>query len=258
VTFGGDIIVEGRVRKNVLAVGGTITIKGEVGDSVVGIGSKITLKATAVIEGDLVGLGGTLEKEPGFRVDGDTVYFKASDISSKVVKEGLKSIFSFSFWPIILVFKLVNIFIWCMLTLFVASLFPKQVKLASDHVHRAFWPTFGTGLAAYILFIFAVIIACFLCLVLIGIPIVMGLALAGLIIKVFGKVTMFYFLGESLSRGFNSQKISVLGASMLGLLFVSVIGFIPILGFLFSLALSILGWGVAIRTKLGTKEKMAA
>jgi hypothetical protein len=39
---------------------------------------------------------------------------------------------------------------------------------------------------------------------------------------------------------------------MLGLITVGVIGFIPIIGFLFSLFLSLFGWGVALRTKFGT------
>jgi hypothetical protein len=254
VTFGGNIIVEGKVRKSVLAVGGTITVSGEVGDSVVGIGARISLKSTAVVKGDLVGLGGTLEKEPGFRVDGDTVYFKGSDISSKIVKEGVKGILSFSLLPIILIFKLINIFIWFLLVLLVASLLPKQVTLASDQVRKSFWPTFAAGLVAIILFTFCVIVSAFLCLLLIGIPILLALMLAGLVIKIFGKVALFYFFGESLSRAFHGQKVSPLGAAMLGLLFLSLIGFIPILGFLVSFVLSILGWGVAIRTKFGTTE----
>jgi len=254
VTFGGDIIIEGKVRKSVLAVGGTITISGEVGEAVVGIGSRITLKSTAVIEGDLVGLGGTIEKEPGFRVDGDTVYFKGSDISSKIVKEGVKGIFSFSLLPIILIFKLINIFIWFLLILFVASLFPKQVALASNQIRTSFWSSFATGLVAIILFTLFVIISAFLCLLLIGIPLLLTLTLAGFVIKIFGKVVLFYFFGESLARAFNWHKMSALGAAMLGLVLLSFISFIPILGFLFSFVLSILGWGVAIRTKFGTTE----
>ena len=75
-SFGGDVIVDGKVRRSVFAMGGTITVSGEVGDAVVGLGSRIVLKSTAVIKGDLVSMGGTIEKEPGFRIEGDTVYFK--------------------------------------------------------------------------------------------------------------------------------------------------------------------------------------
>lgn len=254
VTFGSDVVIEGTVRKSVLAIGGTITISGEVGDSVVAIGARIVLKSTAVIKRDLVGLGGTIEKESGFRVDGDTVYFKGSDISAKFLKEGFKGIFSFSLLPIILIFKLVNIVVWFLLAVVVAALFPLQITYAAAQVRTHFWPTLGTGLVAYVLFVFAVIVAAVLCLILIGIPILLTLAMAGLAIKIFGKVALFYFFGESLARSFHRQAVSPLGGALLGLLLVSLIGFIPILGFLFSSVISIIGWGAVLRTKFGTTE----
>jgi hypothetical protein len=37
---------------------------------------------------------------------------------------------------------------------------------------------------------------------------------------------------------------------------VSIIQFIPIVGFIFSFCLSIIGWGVIIRTKFGTTENI--
>ena len=254
VTLGGDIVIEGKVRKSAVAVGGTITVSGEVNDSVVGIGAKITLKASALIHGDLVGLGGIIEKEPGYRVDGDTVYFKTSDITGKFFKEGAKGIFAFSFLPIILVFKFVSIFIWFLMAILVAALFPRQITLASGQIRKSFWPVFGTGLLAIIIYTIFITIAAVLCLVLIGIPILLFLALAGFVVKIFGRVALFYFFGESLARGFNRQSVSAMGGSLLGLLVVSFIGFIPFLGFLFTACLSIIGWGVVIRTKFGTTE----
>jgi hypothetical protein len=107
---------------------------------------------------------------------------------------------------------------------------------------------------AIILYTIFVIIAAVLCLVLIGIPILLFLAVAGFIVKIFGRVVLFYLFGESLARGFNRQSVSAMGGSLLGLLVVSFIGFIPLLGFLFTLCLSIIGWGVVIRTKFGTAE----
>ncbi len=254
VTFGGDITVDGTVRKNVLAFGGTITINGEVGDSVVSFGSRITLKSKAVIKGDLVGFGGTIEKEPGYRVEKDTLFFKGSEGSVKIISEGLKGIFSFSFLPIILLFKLINIIIWALLVILVVALFPKQVTLAAGQLRTAFWPTFGVGLLAFFLFIFLVIIAIFLCLVLIGIPILLALMIVSFIIKTFGKVVLFYFIGESLAKAFHREKISPLGGALLGLLLFSLIDLVPFLGFFVSFILSGLIWGVAVRTRFGTTE----
>ena len=254
VSFGGDIIVDGKVRKNVFALGGSITISGEVGVDVVGIGSAITIKSTAVIRGDLVGIGGTVSKEPGFKFEGDTVYFKSSELSGKIFKEGLKGIFSVSFWPIILLFKLVNLFIWLLVGIVVAVLFPRQITFAAGELRRNFWPTFGTGLLALACFTIFATFAAVLCLLLIGIPIVLSLVVAGLIVKVFGRVVILLIFGESLAAAFNKRQISPIAAVLLGLVIYGFIGFIPVLGFFFSFLIGIMAWGIALRTKFGTVE----
>jgi hypothetical protein len=252
VSFGGDIIVDGKVRKTVFALGGSITVSGEVGNDVVGIGSTITIKSSAVIKGDLVGLGGTMVKEPGFKVEGDTVFFKSSELTGKIFKEGLKGVFSVSFWPIILVFKLVNLFIWLLVAIVVAALFPRQITFAAGELRRNFWPVFGTGLLALVCFTIFVIFAAVLCLFLIGIPIVLSLAMIGFVVKIFGRVVLLFVFGESLAKAFNKPSPSPIAAVLLGLLVFGLIGFIPILGFFFSFLMGIMGWGIALRTKFGT------
>jgi hypothetical protein len=191
-------------------------------------------------------------------VDGDTVNFKSSELFSKLFGEGFKGFFALSLWPIILIFKLVNFIVWLLLALIVASTLSKQVTFASDQVRKAFWPTFGIGGVAQFLFVVAILVGAILCFVLIGIPIVMGLAMGGFVIKVFGRVVIFFLIGESLLRALHKQTITPLGAALLGALVVGMVGFVPLLGFLFTCFLGIVGWGAAIRTKFGTKENWFA
>ena len=255
ISFGGNVVVDGRVKQSVVAFGGTITVSGEVGEAVVGIGSNITLKPTAAIRGDLVSIGGRLEKEPGCSISGDTVYFKASELGSRFFKQGLfKGIFAFPLFPIFLIIKLIGVFLWFIAALVVAALVPRPIARAAAAVRTSFWPVFGTGLLALVIFTGLAIFAALLCFILIGIPIAIALFWAGLIIKVFGRVVLFYVLGESLLRAFGAKNISAIGASLAGLLVASLVGFIPFVGFLFTLVLSILGWGAVIRTKFGTTD----
>jgi hypothetical protein len=252
VAWGGTVVVEGKIRKDVLVVGSEVTISGDIGDSFVGLGARVLLKPTAVIHGDLVILGGTLVREDGSQVKGDTVYFKSEDISSKFLKEGIRGFFSFSILPFFLILKFVSLFIWVILAVIVAGLFPKNVTLAAAELRRGPAPILGIGLIASIAFAFLVLFSAILCIILIGIPIVMTLALAGIVIKVFGRVVCLFVIGESLAKAFHKPAISPIAGAMLGLIAVGLIGFIPIIGFLFSLFLSLFGWGVAIRTKFGT------
>jgi cytoskeletal protein CcmA (bactofilin family) len=251
ISFGGHVSVEGRIKKSIIVFGGSITLSGEVGDSVVGIGTDVRLKPTAVVKGDVASLGGTLQKESGCVIEGDTIYFKGGKDLSRLLSGGL---LTFPLMPILLIIKLIGFFIWLLIALVVAALIPRQLVLASSQIRTAFWPVAGMGLIAIILFTGLVIVFGLLSLVLIGIPFLLILAALGLAVKIFGQVALFYFFGESIGRSSNRRSPSPLAAVVIGLIIVSLIKFIPILGFLFSFCLSIIGWGVTIRTKFGTTE----
>ena len=100
------------------------------------------------------------------------------------------------------------------------------------------------------------IFAALLSIILIGIPVLLTLIAAGFIIKVFGRLAVFYFFGDSLLRAFGSKKITAMGAVLMGLLVISLISFVPFIGFLALVVLNIAGWGVAVRTKFGTTQNM--
>lgn len=251
ISFGGKVVIEGEVREMVLAFGCEVIISGEVGDSVVGFGSDITLKSSAVIDGDLVVFGGTLEKEIGCLIGGDTISFKGFEDLADFLGEGLTG----ALIPLIIFFKLVSVFITFLLALLVTALFPRQITFASAQVRKSFWPVVGTGVLSIIIYVGLVIFATLLSFVLIGIPLLIALIIIGFIIKLFGRVVLFYFFGESLIKAFNkNSKVSAFGGMILGFIFVSFISFIPFIGGLFMFCLSIIGWGIVIRTKFGTTE----
>ena len=255
-SFGGNVLIEGKVRDDVMVIGGSITISGEAGQSVVGIGSRILVKSTAVIKEDLAALGGTLEKEPGCSIGGDTIYFQTRELGDKLFRDDgfFQGVFSLSLIPIIVVVKLVIIFLWLIAAVLGAALFPKPIAFAAGEIRKHFWPALGTGIVAIIVFTMLVIFAALLSFILIGIPIALALGAAGFVIKVFGRLAVFYFLGESALRAVGSRKLSALGAVLAGLLVFSIAGFFPILGFFFGFAMNALGWGIALRTKFGTRE----
>lgn len=252
VTFGGDINIKGRVEESAIAFGGTIVIEGEVGDVVLGFGSKITLKSTAVIRGDVASLGGTLIKEPGSIIEGDTIFFKTSEDLGALLREGLWGRVGFSLIPLLIIIKLVTAFIWFILAILLVTIFPRQISLGADQIRASFWSILGTGILSLIIFIGLVIFSALLSLILIGIPILLALIFIAVIIKIYGQVILFYFFGESLHKAFGQKKTSPLLAVTLGFVLITVIGIIPFLGALFSLVLSLIGWGVVIRTKFGT------
>ena len=256
ISFGGHILIEGKVKNDVVVIGGSITISGEVGQSVVGIGSRVIVKSTASIAKDLAALGGTLEKEPGCTIGGDTIYFQTRELGDRLFKDGhlFKGAFSLSLIPIIVVVKLVLICLWLIVAVLGASLFPKPIAYAAGEIRKHFWPTLATGIIALIIFWIAMFFAALLSFILIGIPIALALAVAGFIIWVFGRLAVFFLLGESALRALRSRSASAMGAVLMGLFVFSLAGFVPLLGFLFTFVMNAVGWGIAIRTKFGSRE----
>ena len=254
ISFGGKVLVEGEIKESVVVFGGEVIISGEVRDDVLGFGSNITLKSSAVVRGDVISLGGTFNKEPGSIVEGDTVYFKTPKDITKFFFKG----FTGPFIPLLIIIKLISVFIWFILALLMVAFFPRQISFASSQIRKSFWPVFGTGLLSLIIYIGLVIFSCLLSFVLIGIPFLLALIFIGIIIKIFSRVILFYFFGESLVNAFGKGKTSSLLTVILGLIIVSLISFIPVLGSLFTFCLSIIGWGAVIRTKFGTTENWFA
>lgn len=255
-SLGGHVVVDGEVREDVMVIGGTITVSGTVGQSVVGIGSRVLIKSTAVIKEDLAALGGTLEKEAGCSIGGDTIYFQTRELGDKLFRDNgfFQGLFSLSLIPVIVIFKLVVIFLWFIAALLGASLFPKPLAYASGEIRKHFWPVFGTGLVAIMVFTMLVIFAALLSFILIGIPLALALGAAGFAVKTFGRLAVFYFLGTAVLGGNRGRTPSAMGATLMGLVVFSVAGLVPILGFFFGLVMNAVGWGVALRTKFGSRE----
>lgn len=256
LSLGGHVLIEGTIREDVFVIGGSITIAGEVGQSVVGIGSRIIVKSTARIGEDLAALGGTLEKEPGCAIAGDTIYFQTREIGDKLFRDGdfFSLLFAFPIIPVIVIIKLVIIFLWLIAAVLGAALFPKPIACAAGEVRKSFWPVFGTGLVAMLVFMTLVLMAALLSVILIGIPIFLALAAAGFVVMVFGRLAVLCFLGEAALRALGAKRAGPMGAVLFGLLVFSLAGFVPGLGFLFGFVMNAVGWGAAIRTKFGSME----
>jgi hypothetical protein len=254
-SLGGHVLIEGRVREDVMVIGGSITISGEVGQTVVGIGSHVVITSTARIGEDLAALGGTLEKEPGCVIGGDTIYFQTRELGDQLFRDGVwDGLLSLSIIPIIIALKLALIVLWLIAALIGAALLPQPIAFAAGEIRKHFWPTFGTGLVVIIAFTMAVLFAALLSFILIGLPIALALAVGGFLINIFGRLAVFYLLGASALGAYKARSVSTMGAVLMGLLIFSLAGFVPVLGFLFTFVMNAVGWGIAIRTKFGTRE----
>ncbi|MCD6517114.1 MAG: hypothetical protein J7L72_06830 [Candidatus Aminicenantes bacterium] len=248
-SFGGNIIIKGKVKESVVSLGGSITVEGEVGEEILGIGSDIYLKSGSTVMGDIVSIGGSITRDPGTTINGDTLYFKSP--GDLFTKKTLRSSHIFSLY---LIFKLITSFIWLIFAIVLALILPRQIYYASDQINESFGPIFGTGLLSLILFMALCLFSVLLSLLVIGIPILFSLILLALIIKILGNVIIFHFFGKSIAKPFGTSHPSILMSIFLGFILITLLTSIPILGVLISFLLTIMAWGVVIRTKFGTTE----
>ncbi|MCJ7681860.1 MAG: hypothetical protein MUP70_14110, partial [Candidatus Aminicenantes bacterium] len=250
------ITIEGEVKENVINFGGTIIVDGDVGELVLGIGSTIRMTGRAAVDGDVVCIGGILSKEDGTSIKGDTIYFEMKDEEGvgRFFNKGLGGMFGLSLIPFFLIIKLISLFIWFMVSVILAAVLPSQITFASDQIKKNFWPITGTGLISILFFSLLILVTALMSLILIGIPLLIALVIIGFVIKVFGRVILYHYLGESLARIMGNKNATPILSVILGCLLVSVITLIPVIGALASLVLSIIGWGVVIRTKFGTRR----
>jgi len=256
LAFGSRVVVEGKVEESVVVFGGEVTVSGEVGKSVVGFGSRVTIRSSAVIREDLVVLGGTLEKEPGCTIGQDTVFIPTGGkFASEIFKKG----FFFQLGTFFLALKLISLFFGILLTIFVAGVFPRQVYFAAGKLRTDFWPILGTGFLAMIIYAGLILVSSLLVFLIIGIPILFMLMLAGLVLKIFGGTVFSYFFGESFLQALGVKKRPhLIWTAVIGLVLVTFLGLVPVLGFLFSMVVSLVGLGVAIRTRFGTLDNWLA
>lgn len=256
LAFRSRVVVEGKVEESVVVFGGEIVVSGEVGKSVVGFGSRVTIKSTATIKEDLVVMGGTLEKDPGCTIGQDTVFIPTGEkFASEIFRKGIFFPLG-AFW---LTLKLISLFFGILLTIFVAGVFPRQVYFAAEKIRTDFWPVLGTGFLAMIIYASLIILSSLLIFLIIGIPLLFMFLFAGIILKVFGGTAFSCFFGESFLKALGVKKMPhIIWIAVTGLVIVTFLGLIPVIGLIFSLVVSLTGWGVALRTRFGTLDNWFA
>lgn len=130
-------------------------------------------------------------------------------------------------------------------------LFPKQVRSAEHTVERKTAAAFGWGLLAVIL---AVPLAIFLVITIIGIPLILVefllLALAGIL----GYTALVGLIGKKTITAGSSRKVNPILAIAVGVVLLSLVTMIPVLGALLGFGIFILVVGAAVASRFGTAK----
>jgi hypothetical protein len=223
VIFDGPAQIDGDVNGSVVAFNGDILVRGHVDDNVVALKGRATLADGATVGGDVVSSDRPVVAR-GATVDGD------------IRRVNFRNYFRSLGWLLWLGWWLavsISLFVLGVLLLALAPrIFPPMLEVARTRVG----PVIGWGLAVVI----GLPIVCVLVMItVVGIPLgLIGLLSLALVYSV-GYIVASLLLGRRLL----AEPRSVYLAFFVGLLILRVVGLVPVLGGLVSVAATVYGVG---------------
>jgi len=253
VAVGGNATAKGKVRDAVVAIAGNAIVSGEVGDAVVAVLGNVKLLPGAKVHGEVVSVGGTVERADGVEVGGQIQEVNFGKLGFPKI-EWLKP------WFTQCVLKLRPLapsvpWVWAvagaflLLYVLVALALPRAVQNCVDEVTRRPATTFLIGLLTKILI---PIVTLVLLVTGIGIFIIPFLSAAVLFAAIVGKVALLQYFGQQLGKQFSGgSTLRPLLALLIGAALLAVLYIVPVLGLLALLTTGLWALGVAVMALFG-------
>ena len=233
-----------------MAVGGSVTVYGKVRDSAVAVGGAVILGPDAVIGKDVVSIGGAVQQAQGAVIHGDVVELNIPGVSA-IVPFFIEDTSSSWFWT----FKIASLLGFLALAVLLASLLPKPFDLITDNVRHNFgkvilWALLGLVVLVPLTF--------FLIISVIGIPLIALEFLFAGIAFLFGYIAIAQLIGDKIAALMKRPALGVIWLTVMGLLALWLIGWVPVLGSLVKAAAILLGFGGVLTTLFRSKSRVHA
>jgi len=249
VRIGGNVIVEeGTEVKDAVAVGGSVTVYGKVKDSAVAVGGSVTLGPNAVIGKDVVSVGGEVKQAQGSRIHGDVVELNIPGVSA-MMPFFFEETSAAWFWA----FKIVSLLGFLALAALLVALLPKPFNLIIDNVQQNLGKIILWGILGLVVLI---PLAVFLAISVIGIPLIaMEVVLAGIAFLV-GYIAIAQLIGDKIAALMKRPALNVIWPTVMGLLALWLIGWVPLLGSLVQAMAVLLGVGGVLATLFNLRKRL--
>jgi hypothetical protein len=239
ITIGSDIVVKEGVEVNkAISIGGNVKVYGHVKRDAVSVGGSVYLGQDAAVEGNVVSIGGTVEREPGSRVGGEVTIVDATGLKSwlswlpKQGIAGIKEIWENIGWPSSLGFFLVALIIVAAMPSGIGFI---SFQIENNTARTIIWGIFGSGLIFPIgFFLFISIAGIFI------IPVLIILLFCALIL---GYIAVAQLIGKRITIIVKKPGRHILVEAIIGFAALFAIGLIPIAGWFIKGIALFLGFG---------------
>jgi uncharacterized RDD family membrane protein YckC/cytoskeletal protein CcmA (bactofilin family) len=251
----GDLTVDGEVMHDAVAVMGDNVVNGRVHHDTIVIMGNLTLGPKAIVDGNIVCVGGEIHRDPGATVNGRV---EVQQIGSKFNpvrfsnwwNQGLKlgrplAIGAHLGW--LWVITAFSVAFYALLGL----IFPGKIRTCGDKLVQE--P--GMAILAGLLGVLALpVLFVLLCITIIGIPVALFvLPMGTLLIAMFGKAAIYGLVGRRLT----GDKLHPALTIILGALVFVLLYLVPLIGLLLSLLVWFLGFGCAVLSIFSKTPKPA-
>ncbi|MCK4358251.1 MAG: polymer-forming cytoskeletal protein [Candidatus Cloacimonetes bacterium] len=252
IKIGSDLIVKKGMRvADAVAIGGDVTVNGMVEGDAVAVGGSVILGSDAIVEGDVVTIGGKIEKEEGAQINGDIVEVNIPFFSSII-----PSVCTGRWFGWFLPLRIITFISFLVLALLIVAIIPKPVCTISTMVEKNTLKMILWGLLGLVLIVPLGILLAVSVVGIILIPI--EIILVGCAFLV-GYISVAQLIGDKIASALKSPDLHIIWETLLGMIILWVIGWIPFLGWLVKAIALLLGFGGVIvvlgRTSKSAKEK---
>lgn len=250
--FGCNITIEqgATVTGDILDFGGNTLVAGTLDGGITSFGGTVMIQETGVVSGNITSLGGNVRAASGAIVRGGVNQNNGRTPTPTppiIPLNPFARTFNFGFD---ILGGMVTALAFAALGALVVIFAPNATKRVSDAAQAKPLNTAGVGCLTLILL---PILGILLLITIVGIPVAFLLALAAGAAWVFGGIGIGLLTGEKILQAFKARNVLPVLAVILGILILMIVGQIPIVGWLVSCVVGLLGMGAVVLTRFGTR-----
>jgi len=250
LTAGGDVTIDGTVKKTVVSFGGDVFVRGTVGQSVLAFGGDVHLAPTASVgramsSGDksVVLFGGELTREAGAQVNGQVQHYDNANWSGSIPWGASHIVNQPLWWGFSLIGWLVQTAICLILGLVAAALMPKQMRAVQRHLSLK--PAASLGWGALTFFLIAPAILVVLIISIVGLLLVVPYVVVAALFYFFVVTSVGALIAMRVLAG-TKQNDNLMLAVTIGVVATTIVARVPVVGGLVELVMVVFGTGAAV------------
>jgi len=254
VAIGRNLEIRGRALADVAALDGDALISGRVEGDVIVLGGDVDLAPTAEVTGDVFALGGRIRAAAGAVIEGRSVSHPTVSAAWLTLLEG-PSFGLAATDPLVLGAKLALITAWLALLLLLFATSGRELLATAESVAAEPFRNFFLGLTATVTLFLAALFFTAFSAALVGIPMLVLVVVAALVLKLWGMVAVFHAAGSWLFDLLGRRRpAAVLNVAVAGLVALGVFKLLPWVGSWVWTAATLIGIGATLETKFGRRE----